>query len=108
MLPRPVNNKGKVGDKISVKQLDGKLRKAKIVEIFKSTDDTPQHTSARPIIITSSVTQFHIFRDNQWCKEQVDEVAVQYDDKSTAKVPVDTADIFTLCLIGSIPVRFHW
>ena len=105
MLRRPVNNKDKVGDKISVKQRDGKWRIAKIVKIFI---DTPQHTSARPIIITSSVTQFHIFRDNQWCKEQVAEVAVQYDDKSTAKVPVDTADIFTLCLIGSIPVRFHW
>ena len=49
--------------------------------------------------------QFHIFIDNQWCKEQVDEVAVQYDDKNTAKVPVGTADITTLCPIGSIPVQ---
>ena len=58
MLPRPVNNKDKVGDEISVEQSDGKWREAKI---FKPADDTPQHTSARPIIITSSVTQFHIF-----------------------------------------------
>merc|ERR1711964_596952 len=61
-IPRPVNNKDKVGDNISVKQPDDKWREAEIVEIFKSTDD----------------------------KEKVDGVAVQYyDDKSTAKVPVD-------------------
>merc|ERR1711964_523782 len=61
-IPRPVNNKDKVGDNISVKQPDDKWREAEIVEIFKSTDD----------------------------KEKVDGVPVQYyDDKSTAKVPVD-------------------
>ena len=59
-----------------------------------------------PIITDATgIVHFQDISEGETFKEQVDEVAVQYDDKNTAKVPVGTADITTLCPIGSIPVQ---